>query len=125
MMPLKDKEAKKAYHREYMKKRFREDPSFKEKHLERLRKNDARYRVEVEKLINEFRSEGCRVCKEKTYCCLVAHHLDEENKDFNIGDARRNKMSPSRVAKELEKCVCLCMNCHAKVHWGGLVLDNV
>ena len=31
--------------------------------------------------------------------------------------------SPDRVRKELAKCVCLCMNCHAKVHAGRVSID--
>ena len=35
-MALKDKEARRAYHRDYMRKRFQTDPSYREKHLERI-----------------------------------------------------------------------------------------
>jgi hypothetical protein len=64
------------------------------------------------------------VCSERQPCCLVAHHLDPSKKDFNIGDARSNKLGFASVQEELEKCVCLCMNCHSKVHAGVLQLSE-
>jgi hypothetical protein len=47
-------------------------------------------------------------------CCLCAHHL--HNKEFGISAYVRLKISSERLANELKKCVCLCHNCHAKIH---------
>ena len=125
MMPLKDPEARKKYHREYMQRRFHDDTVFKQKHMARVRVNDARYRAEVDAVIAAFRSKGCGICSEIQPCCLVAHHLDPSRKDFNIGDARVRKVGSASIQEELEKCVCLCMNCHSKVHSGVLQLSEV
>lgn len=122
MMPRKDPEAQKAYHREYMRRKYQSDPVFKEKHLARIRRNDDRYRLQVEEAIGVFRSKGCHLCPETDLCCLVAHHTNPTEKDFNIGDAKRDKFSPHRVRAELAKCVCVCMNCHARIHAGVLQL---
>jgi hypothetical protein len=46
-MPLKDPEARRAYHREYMRKRHAQDPEAREKQLVRVRRNDARYEAET------------------------------------------------------------------------------
>ena len=51
--------------------------------------------------------------------------VDPSSKDFNIGMAQSRKISPARVEAELAKCVCLCMNCHAKVHAGIITLAVV
>ena len=67
------------------------------------------------KLISEWKAErGCKLCGEKDSCCLDMHHTDPKTKDKD----------PSRIGKfetflkEVEKCVVLCRNCHAKVHAG-------
>jgi hypothetical protein len=116
MMPLKDPEARRAYHREYLKRRLDKDPAYKAAHLSRVRKNDAEYRKNVRDMISRFKSSGCLVCGELEPVCLCAHHLNPDTKDFSLGNAARWKMGSKRVALELEKCVCLCHNCHAKVH---------
>ena len=115
-MPLKDPVARRKYHRDYMRRKFREDPIFKKAHLARVRSNNDKYNAESAQVISAFRRNGCGLCPEKEACCLDAHHPDPTKKDLNIGDFR--KYSPKRIAAELRKCVCLCKNCHAKVHAG-------
>ena len=115
-MPLKDREARRAYHRQYMQKRFRTDARFRAKHLKRVRKNNAVAVIKSKALIAAFRANGCVGCPEKSVCCLTAHHLDPRLKEFNLGNAVRARLSPKRIARELLKCVCVCQNCHAKIH---------
>ncbi len=104
-------------------KRYLGDPENKKKHIERVRRNDARYKQQVDEIIAAWKIGGCRICHETAECCLVAHHLDPSGKDFAIGDGRAKKIGPTRIAAELAKCACLCTNCHAKVHAGLLTLD--
>ena len=115
-MPFKDPESRRAYQNAYMRRRYAEDPEHKAKHVARIRKNDARYRVTVDELISEFRNSGCALCKEDTAACLSAHHIDPSEKDFNIGDGVTRRLSPARMEKELSKCECVCHNCHSKIH---------
>ena len=116
MMPLKDLEARRTYHRNYMRRKFRDDPVFKAKHTKRVRANDKRYGRKRAALVKFFRSAGCLLCSEKEHCCLTAHHVKPALKEFEISNGSSGKMSPTRLAAELKKCICLCMNCHAKVH---------
>lgn len=55
---------------------------------------------------------------------LSAHHLDPSQKDFNIGQAKANPKSWSKIVSELRKCVLLCKNCHDEVHDGIVVLPD-
>ncbi len=121
-MPLKDADAKRAYHRDYMRRKFAEDPEFKTKHLRRIRRNNEKYREQSLSLIQAFKENGCCLCSEKEVCCLSAHHLEDAKKDFAIGDALHLRRSPARVKAELEKCICVCENCHRKIHAGKIVL---
>lgn len=115
-------ERKRARHKAYLKEKYHNDPEYRAKHLGRVKKNNERREGVVEELFRSFRSGGCLLCPERTECCLVAHHVDPEKKDFQLG--RRRRRPPAKVREELEKCVCLCMNCHAKLHAGILSLPG-
>ena len=46
---------------------------------------------------------------------LTFHH-PQDNKGFWIGDASSKGYSKESVLKEIDKCVCLCVRCHAEIH---------
>lgn len=61
------------------------------------------------------KSLSCCVCGESDSACLDFHHMDPSQKLFEVG------MSPARTSKkrmveEINKCACLCANCHRKYH---------
>ena len=117
-MPHADPEEHKAYRRRYM-KQYLSDPKNRRRHIARVRANGKRYGEEIRSILASFKSAGCALCPEKAPCCLSAHHL--EGKDFAVSVATTGKrFSPGRVVAELKKCVCLCENCHRKVHAGIL-----
>jgi hypothetical protein len=74
-------------------------------------------------MISGFKSGGCACCNETAECCLVAHHLDPVAKELTIGLATSKLMGRKRLAAELAKCVCVCANCHAKIHAGLIRCD--
>jgi hypothetical protein len=95
------------------------------------RRNNARYRTsqnacrnnrrkdhasKIKKLVSLFRINGCALCHEQDDVCLCAHHVDPSQKSFEISLA--SSFPVEMVVDELAKCVCLCLNCHAKVHAG-------
>lgn len=45
---------------------------------------------------------------------LEFHHLDPEQKDFGLGQAKLTNFE--KVKAELDKCVLLCANCHREEH---------
>ena len=65
--------------------------------------------------------QKCLLCSENVVECLDLHHLDPTTKETTISDVMRG-WTWSRLQVELEKCVVLCSNCHAKVHAGILVV---
>jgi len=121
-MPLKDPIARRGYHSQYMRD-YLAKPKNRKLHLARVRKNRDKHRAAAMGLVAQFRASGCRLCPEKEPCILTAHHLDPEKKDFNVADAIRRRYHVERVKRELAKCVCLCMNCHGKLHAGVIQLD--
>ena len=57
----------------------------------------------------------------KTYQ-IDFHHLDPSTKTKEV--AKMESFSFSNIIVEINKCVCLCRNCHAEVHHGDLELDE-
>lgn len=70
-----------------------------------------------------FRSlkEGlsCCACGETDPACLDFHHLNPEEKEFELGTAMQ-KAGKQTILEEISKCACLCANCHRKYHAGRL-----
>jgi len=110
-------------HAAYMRERYRTDPEFRARIKKHTLANKRKHRAANKALVDAFKAQGCMApgCKEKAPCCMVAHHLDPASKSFEL--ARHSHRSLEKIQMELEKCVCLCMNCHAKVHAGLLVLN--
>lgn len=65
---------------------------------------------------------SCIACGEAEITCLEFHHKDPNVKEFLISDYRR--FNTPKWLEEVKKCVCLCANCHRKVHAGVLVLPD-
>jgi hypothetical protein len=113
------REAKREWQREYMRKR-RKDKAFLAQQKVYDKQLYREYRRHYKELLQEFRKNGCLLCPEKEHCCLDAHHV--QKKSFEIGRLLSNRVSPEKVVRELKKCVCLCSNCHRKLHAGLLVI---
>lgn len=64
----------------------------------------------------------CIVCGESEPVCIDFHHLDSGSKEFSIGKGRSK--GKEKILDEISKCVCLCANCHRKVHAGLINLDE-
>lgn len=72
--------------------------------------------------IHEIKSCGCIVCGEKDTACLDFHHLGD--KEFNISAQIKN-LSKDNLKKEIDKCVVLCANCHRKLHYYDLSIEEL
>ena len=109
-MPLKDKEKRREYQREYMRRWYQEN---KAKHISFVRNRDKRIRT----WLREYKeSLGCEACGETHPACLEFHHIDPNEKKFSLG--RINTFLSVRLIKgEIAKCRLLCANCHRKEHW--------
>lgn len=59
----------------------------------------------------------CRECGESRVGCLGFHHLDPTAKEIELSVAIHAGWSKKRLERELAKCIVLCGNCHAKLHW--------
>ena len=59
----------------------------------------------------------CSICGyNKCIAALEFHHLESEEKDFNI--SKGYSYSFKRLVAELSKCILVCANCHREIHNG-------
>jgi DNA-binding CsgD family transcriptional regulator len=64
-------------------------------------------------------NNSCQNCGyDKCTSALSFHHLDESTKSFGIAGSAFTKHKIEKLISEAEKCIILCMNCHAEVHAG-------
>lgn len=64
----------------------------------------------------------CIVCGESEPVAIDFHHINPNEKEFTIGQHRGKNRE--WLSQEIAKCVCLCANCHRKVHAGLINLNN-
>lgn len=57
---------------------------------------------------------NCEKCGESRLYLIDFHHINPSEKSFTISDG---KHSLKRVAEEVNKCICLCKNCHCEFHY--------
>lgn len=59
----------------------------------------------------------CSCCGySKNTAALAFHHVDTENKLFQISIRECSNNSMKTLLNELAKCILLCHNCHAELH---------
>lgn len=83
-----------------------------------MRKN--KFYKDNKRILNEHKTK-CSICNEDAKCCLEFHHL--EDKLYNISQAV-NHIPTDLFILELNKCICICSNCHKKLHAGLIDYGN-
>lgn len=78
--------------------------------------NHARQRETRALLLEYKQAHGCNLCLERSVVCLDFHHLDPSQKDFQLSSV--STQCWERVLEEVNKCILVCKNCHAKIHAG-------
>lgn len=110
-MPYASKERAKEYNHQYFLKNWSKR---KAKHKEWKSKRRASLaewlRIYKEKLF-------CQNCKENHPATLDFHHIDSKTKDGTIANMVSEGYSTVSILKEINKCIILCKNCHAKEHF--------
>lgn len=89
------------------------------KHKKRM---DDYSKVRQDKLkewINSLKTP-CIICGETDPICIDWHHVNPNDKSFQVSYGNHSRDS---ILKEIQKCVCLCANCHRKVHAGKIELE--
>ncbi len=61
----------------------------------------------------------CQCCQENVSECLDFHHINGDDKEFAVS-VMVSAAAKQTIIDELNKCACLCANCHRKEHAGKL-----
>ena len=74
----------------------------------------------------DSKKSPCAKCGESRLRCLSFHHRNPDDKDFTIGQLRKSNLD--KIQREINKCVCLCLNCHHEFHYlnnaNGITLED-
>lgn len=64
------------------------------------------------------RGMKCEKCGyNKNLAALCFHHINENEKSFNLGSREFASMSMETLRNEIDKCQILCHNCHMELHY--------
>lgn len=63
----------------------------------------------------DSKKTSCAKCGENRIRCISFHHVNPKEKDFTIGKLRKSNLAV--IEKEINKCICLCLNCHHEFHY--------
>jgi hypothetical protein len=75
-----------------------------------------KYKKENLELWKELKSNGCAICGyNRCVRALHFHHVNPEDKKFQVCISTFTGRSMKKVIEELNKCILLCSNCHAEV----------
>jgi 5-methylcytosine-specific restriction endonuclease McrA len=91
------------------------------------RNRDSRYSYKASR-IRKIKAELIRNAGGKCQLCGLPfdgdctslfdfHHLNPEDKLFNLNNASINKYNLEDINNEASKCELLCANCHRLIHW--------
>ena len=71
-------------------------------------------------LFKQYKSNlKCAACPESESCVIDFHHVDPTTKKFDVSQ-KVWETSWDTLLIEINKCIPLCKNCHAKLHNGML-----
>lgn len=96
----------------------------KERHIKNVGIRNIRVREESQLIINKMKEQyGCLFCSESTPICLDFHHINPEDKKYEVSTLV-SAGNMIKVYEEISKCILICSNCHRKLHAGLLMLPN-
>lgn len=68
-------------------------------------------------LLIQRKGGGCELCGyRRNGAALAFHHPDPSVKSFGIDLRKCSNTSWEALAAEAQKCLLLCLNCHAEIH---------
>ncbi len=112
-MPYKTKEEQSVGFKKWYEKN-KHKASYKQKQARAKRKRELEIREWYQDLKKGY---SCIRCGISDFRVLDFHHRDPEEKDVEVSNMARLRYSKKRILAEIEKCDCLCANCHRIVHW--------
>lgn len=79
-------------------------------------RNALRNKEQRDRITEYKKTHPCEKCGESAIVCLDFHHVDPLTKSFEL--SKPGTHSWETILEEIEKCIVVCKNCHAKIHAG-------
>ena len=88
------------------------------KDKEKQKEAGLRYKAEKRKWLNSYKSHlACELCGyNKHVAALQFHHRNSSEKERSISRMMNQNASKKDILDEINKCLCVCANCHAIIH---------
>ena len=82
---------------------------------EKKRILDRKRKQSIVKWFHDYKKTlSCEICGEDNWACLDFHHVGIKN--HGISNMVRSGYAISSILKEIELTMCVCSNCHRKIH---------
>lgn len=88
-------------------------------------KQKKRAHIRKMELVESMGGKCCRCGYDKNYAALEFHHINPEEKSFQLDARRIANTSKELLLEEAKKCLLLCSNCHHELHNPDCGKDNV
>ena len=108
-MPFKDPEARRTYHREYMREWYR---NHRDEHLARVTKVNQRARAKMIALVAELKSNPCTDCGGQFPHVVMDFDHVRGIKSGIISRMSKGRMARAKLLDEIDKCEVVYANCH-------------
>lgn len=74
----------------------------------------------------DMKGGKCEVCGyDKNIAALDFHHLNPEEKGFQLDARHLSNTNYKKLKEELDKCILVCANCHREIHNKGMEKENI
>ena len=104
-----------AYHR-HDKWKKNNPEKLKESVRNGVKKHYKKQCIGYPEMIKQIKINGCAICGyNKCISALDFHHINPEDKCFELNKTNIILSRAERTAEELQKCMLLCANCHREI----------
>lgn len=108
-------ESSKRYYREHKDEINRRTSKWQQDNRERITEQQRIKRQPFKEKLFSLKTP-CVKCGEDRLLVIQFHHINPQDKLFQINQNAVKKRSEEEIETELKKCVCLCSNCHFEFH---------
>ena len=101
---------------------MRDTREYSKKYYKRNTKKRKQYITDRQKQIRDIVqtikvNNGCASCGYRECAQALQYHHPDNNKENNIARMVTQGRALINILNEIEKCVLLCANCHAELHY--------
>jgi len=89
-----------------------------EEHTDEYKASAKKFKKQLKEWFVEYKSTlVCCKCGETKYWRLDFHHTDPSTKETDVSRLVTENRSRKVILAEIDKCIVVCRNCHADIHY--------